>query len=184
MRRLLSVLLLLLGVFPCGDVQADPDLQKLTAPAGFAPIGNDQFVLMIGCRYSTAPVSAADGAPQMLNCTPTGLVKVDGSGVTQPVSGTVTAAKVTVASSTPQACTSVSTTTTVLASNTSRKFASITAPEANTALVYFRLAASAVSTDVPLSPGQSFVLDGTAIYTGVIDAVAEAGTQTVCGLEY
>lgn len=139
--------------------------------------------------------------------------KVDGSAATQPVSGTVTAnagtgpwpvtdnsgsltvdaaasafgATVTpvyVASSTPQACTSVSTTTTVLASNGTRKFASIIAKSSNTAGIRFRLGATAVSTDAPLAAGQSFTLDGTAIYTGVIDAIADSGTQTVCGLEY
>ena len=101
----------------------------------------------------------------------------------------VTATPVKVASSNNDGtCTSVSTPTTVLAAFATRSGATIMAqcdPSAcNTDTVFIRLAATATTSDFPLAPGDKFIINGPAPYTGIIDAIANSGTQKVCVLEW
>lgn len=82
-------------------------------------------------------------------------------------------------------CVSVTATTTVLASNASRRQAAIVARMSNTDTVFVKFGATATTSDFPLEPGQSYNLDGDArVYTGVIDAIANSGTQSVCVTEF
>lgn len=78
------------------------------------------------------------------------------------------------------ACVSVSATTTVLASNASRRTYSVCARVSNTDTVFIKLGATATTSDYPLEPGQCDNSDATFVYTGVIDAIANSGTQSVC----
>jgi len=114
-------------------------------------------------------------------------VPVDGSGVTQPVSGTVTANPGASASANNAgAAVSVGTsTTTALASYASRKAATIYASPANTQIVYVKLGATATSSNFPLNPGDSLPLNqGGSVYTGVVDAIAASGTQSLSVVEW
>lgn len=82
-------------------------------------------------------------------------------------------------------CVSVSTTTTVLASNASRRQAAIVARMSNTDTVFIKFGATATTADFPLEPGQVYNLEGASrVYTGVIDAIANSGTQAVCVTEF
>lgn len=85
-------------------------------------------------------------------------------------------------------CTSVAANTTVLASFATRKGAVIMAqcdPSAcNTDTTFIKLAATATTADFPLAPGDKFVLQGSAVYTGIIDAIANSGTQKICVMEF
>lgn len=82
-------------------------------------------------------------------------------------------------------CVSVSTTTTVLASNASRRQAAIVARMSNTDTVFIKFGATATTADFPLEPGQVYNLEGASrVYTGVIDAIANSGTQSVCVTEF
>lgn len=83
------------------------------------------------------------------------------------------------------ACVSVTVSTTVLASNASRRQAAIVARMSNTDTVFLKFGATATTADFPLEPGQAYNLDGDArVYTGVIDAIANSGTQSVCVTEF
>ncbi len=77
-------------------------------------------------------------------------------------------------------CTSVTGSTTVLASNTARHAAIVLADPANTDKVHVKLGATATTSNPKLVAGQSLAIDGAGVYTGVIDAIAASGTQTVC----
>jgi hypothetical protein len=79
-------------------------------------------------------------------------------------------------------CTSVSTTTTVLASNASRQAATLCARISNTDTVFVKLGATATTSNFPLEPGQCYNLAGR-VYTGVVDSIANTGTQSVCTTE-
>ena len=90
--------------------------------------------------------------------------------------------------STPSTCLGVGTTSTVmLAANAARRHADWISLDTNTARVRWSFGAtSASSTSMPLSIGQSYLLDGAggAIYTGIVSANSESGVQTVCAAEW
>ncbi len=114
-------------------------------------------------------------------------VPVDGSGVTQPVSGTVTANPgASSSANNAGAAVSVGTSSvTAIASYASRKAATIYASPSNTAVVYIKLGATATSSNFPLNPGDSLPLNqGGAVYTGVVDAIAASGTQSLSVVEW
>lgn len=118
-----------------------------------------------------------------------GRLPVDGSGVTQPVSGTITANDgthtVTSASmNNDGACPSGAANFTVLASNASRKKAYLAASPANTDDVYVKFGVTATSSDFRLAPGQPINEYGDFVYTGQIDAIPASGTQAVCVMEF
>lgn len=82
------------------------------------------------------------------------------------------------------ACVSVTGNTTVLASNASRRQAALCARLSNSDTTFIKLAATATTSDFPLEPGQCLNLTAPgSIYTGIIDAIANTGTQSVCVLE-
>lgn len=72
-----------------GSLALDATVAKLTITQGTA-LGSNTQALMGGSVLTAAP-SYTTGQISPLSLTTTGLLRVDGSGVTQPVSGTVTA---------------------------------------------------------------------------------------------
>lgn len=81
------------------------------------------------------------------------------------------------------ACVSVTTSsTTVLASFATRKWASIV--NRGSVTVYLKFAATATSGDFPLLPGEPFNWPPGISYTGVVDGIAASGSQSVCVLEW
>ncbi len=81
-------------------------------------------------------------------------------------------------------CVSVTASTTVLASNASRRAYGFKASEDNTAKVHCRLGATATTSHTIFGPGASWSQDTGAVYTGVIDCIAASGTQSVCPYEF
>lgn len=82
-------------------------------------------------------------------------------------------------------CTSVTTSsTTVLASNGSRRGYGFKSSEANTVNVFCKLGATATTGAVPFGPGASWSQDVGAVYTGVIDCIVASGTASVCVYEF
>lgn len=73
--------------------------------------------------------------------------------------------------------------TTVLASNSSRRAYGFKASEANTANVHCKLGATATTSNTVFGAGASWSQDTGAVYTGVIDCIAASGTQSVCPYE-
>lgn len=108
-------------------------------------------------------------------------LKVDGSHVTQPVSGTVTvipsgtfstsASKIASASVTSATITNLSSTV-VLTGNGSRSFVSIYNEGSEEVLLKFGTAASNSSYSVKVYPNGYFELPSDPIYTGTIEAVS------------
>ena len=72
---------------------------------------------------------------------------------------------------------------TVLASNTSRRWATFWASPANSDDVYVKFGATATTSDARLSPGMGLFIGNGVIYTGRIDAIPASGTQAVCVVE-
>ena len=72
---------------------------------------------------------------------------------------------------------------TVAASNASRTWLALWASPANTDDVYIKLGATATSADARIAPGQPINFVAGRIYTGVIDAFPNSGTQAVCVME-
>lgn len=107
-------------------------------------------------------------------------VKVNPSG-----SLSVASSPTTATASDTGSCDSVGTSSTnVLSSNSSRKHASICASADNTKKVYIKLGTTATTANFPLVAGQCMSPDnGVSVYTGAIDAISEAGTQSVCAWE-
>lgn len=176
-----------------GVVSVDPTDQTIKQAVG----ANGAHV---DVRASALPTGAATSAAQTtgnaslssidgkLPALVSSRVPVDGSGVTQPVSNAGTFAvqsrDAQASANNPGAQVSVTASTTVLASNASRKGAKIYADPLNTAAVYVKLGATATSSNFPLHPGDSIDLNfGGAVYTGVVDAIAASGTQAVNVLE-
>ena len=81
-------------------------------------------------------------------------------------------------------CNSVTTTEQVAAANTSRRFMIILAKSDNTDLVFIKLGTTATTADFPMVAGSAINITSISMYTGRVDAVANAGTQNVCILEY
>lgn len=131
------------------------------------------------------------GQKTMANSTPV-VISSDQSALT--VSGTVTANQggapwtvtppAVASANNDGACVSVTASTTVLASNASRRQASVCARVSNSDTAFIKFAATATTSDFPLEPGQCYNLGGGSIYTGVIDSIANTGTQSVCVTEF
>lgn len=108
-------------------------------------------------------------------------IKTDGSGVTQPVSGSIS-----LASATSATCTNVSvlnSNTTLMASNASRKMASIYNDGGGPIYVKLGATASATSFTLILNDQDYYELP-LPIYTGIIDAISASGTRTARVTEY
>lgn len=80
-------------------------------------------------------------------------------------------------------CVSVTASTTVLASNASRRAYGFKASEDNTAKVHCKLGATATTASTIFGAGAGWSQDTGAVYTGVIDCIAASGTQSVCPYE-
>lgn len=81
-------------------------------------------------------------------------------------------------------CTSVTTSsTTVLASNASRKAYGLKAASTNTQVAFCKLGATATTSNVPFEAGSSWSQDNGAVYTGVIDCITASSTASVCVFE-
>lgn len=80
-------------------------------------------------------------------------------------------------------CVSVTASTTVLASNASRRAYGFKASEDNTAKVHCKLGATATTSNTIFGAGAGWSQDTGAVYTGVIDCIAASGTQSVCPYE-
>lgn len=80
-------------------------------------------------------------------------------------------------------CVSVTASTTVLASNASRRAYYFKASSSNTDKVHCKLGATATTSNVIYGAGDAFGQDTGAVYTGVIDCIAASGTQSVCPYE-
>lgn len=83
----------------------------------------------------------------------------------------------------PGTCVSVTASTTVLASNASRRAYGFKASEANTDRVHCKLGATATTSNTIFGPGAGWSQDTGAVYTGVVDCIAASGTQSVCPYE-
>lgn len=113
-------------------------------------------------------------------------LKVDGSAVVQPVSGTVTVTfpslVVISSASTTGTSQSVTSGTQIVAANSARNALYLMADPTNTVNIRFLLAASgSSSTSFPLLPGTGFTLEPLAngkIYTGAVYAQAEDGATS------
>ncbi len=76
------------------------------------------------------------------------------------------------------------TSSTVLASFSTRKFASICSLATNSDTVYIKMGATATTSDFPLLVGQCFNMPPFAVYTGIIDGRSASGTQTLGVVEW
>jgi hypothetical protein len=82
-------------------------------------------------------------------------------------------------------CTSVGTSsTTVLASNASRKAYGFKAQSTNAVAVFCKLGATATASNMPFEAGSSWTQDSGAVYTGVIDCITASSTANVCVFEF
>lgn len=123
-----------------------------------------------------ATLSTLNGkVPANLTVTATRLL-VDGSGVTQPVSGTVTATPAVAATSTLSNVSGSASNVTLLASNGSRKGAMIYNDSSALLYVKFGTTASTTSFTVLMQAGAFFELPGPTIYTGIIDGIWASAT--------
>lgn len=134
------------------------------------------LVLAIALAQTTQPVKVVDPATGL----PVGVSTVSGAKALKV--DVVPAANGLAAND--GACVSVSTTTAILASNASRRGASLCARITNTDAVFVKLGTTATTADFPLEPGQCLNLGfpGTT-YTGAVDGIANSGTQIVCAVE-
>lgn len=84
----------------------------------------------------------------------------------------------------PGTCTSVTTSsTTILASNASRKAWGLKASESNTVAAFCKLGATATSSNMSFGAGSAFYQDTGAVYTGVVDCITASSAATVCVIE-
>jgi len=122
-----------------------------------------------------ATLSTLNGkVPANLTVTATRLL-VDGSGVTQPVSGTITATNETVATSTLSNVAGSATSVSVLASTPGRKMAVFFNDSSATAYLKLGTTASTSSYTVLMRPYDYYELPQP-VYTGAIDAIWDSAT--------
>jgi len=119
----------------------------------------------------TQRVVIATDQPQLTNA-----LKVDGSAVTQPVSGTVTVTPAKGSSCTPTQVACSTTNATLKASNASRKGLVIYNDAAVALYVKFGATASSTSFTVKLPAATVYEISGPEIYTGIVDGILASGT--------
>ncbi len=135
----------------------------------------------VTANAGTGTFTVGDGAGALNTIIDSGTVTTLGT-ITNPVSTQPTA---TASALNDGACVTVTTTSgTVVASNASRKFLALYARSTNTDIVYLKLGATATTADFPLEVGQPFNITGGWVYTGVIDSLSAAGSQSVCFVEF
>jgi hypothetical protein len=138
-------------------------------------------ILLALLLSQVTPVTQVD--PRRPTARPYALLPDGGVAVVVAMDGLVfTSAASSVASAAnPGTCVSVAASTTVLAANAARRSAVMCARITNTDTVHYKLGATATTANFPLEPGQCRNMPGSdRVYTGVIDAIAASGTQSVC----
>jgi len=84
-----------------------------------------------------------------------------------------------------ESCVTVTTTsTTLLASNTARRFAQFSSNPDTTTNIFVSWSGTAATTDFKFVPGAAWNSPTTSVYTGAIAAITSAGTQSVCVMEF
>lgn len=142
--------------------------QKAMAASVPVVIASDQSAITVGTHavtqsgtWTVQPGNTANTTPWLTTDTPRQVASANNSGT----------------------CVSVTASTTVLASNASRRAYGFKASEANTDRVHCKLGATATTSNTIFGPGASWSQDTGAVYTGVIDCIAASGTQSVCPYE-
>lgn len=110
-------------------------------------------------------------------------LQVDGSGVTQPVNGTV-ATTVAVRTPTTTSVASSATSVTILAANANRRGVSIANDSTATLRLSFATPATAANAFIVLPPGAFILLDQQMIVTGIIYGIWSAANGTAQVTEY
>lgn len=110
-------------------------------------------------------------------------LQVDGSGVTQPVSGTV-ATTVAVRSPTTTSVASSASSVTILAANANRRGCSIANDSTATLRLSFSTPATTANAFLVLPPGAFILLDQQMIVTGIIYGIWSAANGTAQVTEY
>ncbi len=152
---------------PLSTRAADATLAKLTVAQNAALGSNTQA--LIGGSVTTAAPSYTTGNIQPLSLTTAGLLRVDGSGVTQPVSGTVNNIPQTSATGTLSSVAGSAVSVTLLASNASRKGAFIY--NDSTSTLFLALSATASTTSYTAQVPSQSLLELSFLYTGVISGI-------------
>lgn len=142
------------------------------------PVSAASLPLPTGAATESTLSTLNGKIPSNLTVTSTRLL-VDGSGVTQPVSGTVTATPPTASSSSVTSVSGSASSVSLLASNSSRKMA--TFYNDSTATLYLKLGTTASTTSytVQLVAGAYYELPGNQVYTGAIDGIWASATGAV-----
>jgi hypothetical protein len=147
------------------DVSTDGDAVRAWFRRNGAQVINEAF----GGTLASTGTGAADGGTKR---------------VAVASDSTITPRTVSSANNTGT-CTSVSSSsTTVLASNASRKAYGFKAPAANGVVVFCKLGATATTSAIPFEAGSSWTQDQGAVYTGVIDCITASSTANVCVYEF
>jgi hypothetical protein len=175
----------------------DVDVLSLPAlPAGTNNIGDVDVLTLPSVTIGTLP----DEGQQTMASSISVAIASNQSAVPASQSGTWTVQPGNTANTTPWlttdtprvvasanntgTCTSVTASTTVLASNASRRAYGFKAHNNNTALVHCKLGATATTSNTSFNKGDAWSQDTGAVYTGVVDCIAASGTQTVCAYEF
>jgi hypothetical protein len=147
------------------NVSADGDAVRAWFRLNGAQVVNESF----GGTFASTGTGAADGGTKR---------------VAVASDSTITPRTVSSANNTGT-CTSVGTSsTTVLASNASRKAYGFKAPSTNSVVVFCKLGATATTSAVPFEAGSSWSQDNGAVYTGVIDCITASSTSSICVYEF
>lgn len=150
---------------------------KLPATLGQKTMANSMAVV-VASDQSAVPVSGTVAATQSGTWT----VQPGNTANSTPWLTTDTP-RVVASANNAGTCTSVTASTTVLASNSSRRAYGFKASEDNTAKVHCKLGATATTSNTIFGAGAGWSQDTGGVYTGVIDCIAASGTQAVCVYE-
>lgn len=143
-------------------------------PAGSNTIGNVGLVAGSAVVGGVELVDAAGTNKAAISAA--GAIKVDNSGVTQPVSGTVTANSGVSATSTLSNVPAVTASTSILASNSSRKAMYLYNDSSSAMYLKFGTTASTTSFTVKVPAANFFEMPTVPIYTGALTAVWDTAT--------
>lgn len=146
--------------------------------ASAVPVSAASLPLPSGAATESTLSTLNGKVPANLTVTSTRLL-VDGSGVTQPVSGTVSITPPVASSSSVTSVSASASSVSLLSSNSSRKMA--TFYNDSTATLYLKLGTTASTTSytVQLVAGAYYELPGNQVYTGAVDGIWASATGAV-----
>lgn len=147
------------------------------------PISAAALPLPTGASTAAAQtnVQSAPGTPQTVAIT----IQGNASGVAVPVSGTVTSSAVTVSTSTLSSVNNAVTSTSLLASNASRKGMFFYNDSATDCNVAFAASASATAYSIKLTAGAHFTWpDANLMYTGAVSAICTLASGAIRATEF